>query len=657
MKIVLTCGHPISGYEMVHRVLIDSGLEDARPSRREGFLPNEIQNKLCLAHDIPAIGVVAIQQIHPGKVWENLAVDLFVSNLEQEHWGWADPNTVYLLDFWHEFDPQTRFVFTYNSPANALARLGDVPEGEINDAVRNLLGSWHVFNDALLRYYNRHRDRCLLISVDAVERLDGQEKLLPLLRDQRGLSLKTQVVQAVPTQAPRSAILGLVASQILEEMPEIQALYEELESSADIYSGESETRKILAEMAMAEYQRMASSISAGQRALETFAGQIAATEEQLAERERELAQAKTCLADLENAKKHEQSQDTELEQENELLLLQLHQVQEELEHYFLKYQEVTAGKRVLVNVTKVATCMSVAIDMKGKFEGENWYPAEADGCWAGPEKRSTLTVPALAPGEYRIELDIVDAMNPGIAQNMALSFNGRKLFLQGPGQASGTAILANLFSNKKRYPLALHANFRVEEADVGQAGTLEFNFPQLVSPAERGSDDRRHLAIRLGAVRILALPGESASGVDLRDQIQGDNWYEPEADGRWAGPEKRSRLQLVVPRPGSHRLAIEVVDAMSQEIIGGMQCRLAGKPLTMTEDDPWADWARKLGQKKNYPRTLQAEVEILPEQAGRSLELELLFPGVISPASRGSADQRQLTVRIKSVVLHPANCH
>ncbi len=61
------------------------------------------------------------------------------------------------------------------------------------------------------------------------------------------------------------------------------------------------------------------------------------------ERQTQLTQAKQSQEKLELAKK-------ETEQENELLLLQLHQVQEELEHYFLKYQELV---RELEEQTKV----------------------------------------------------------------------------------------------------------------------------------------------------------------------------------------------------------------------------------------------------------------------------------------------------------------
>ncbi|RLJ20340.1 hypothetical protein DJ031_05920 [bacterium endosymbiont of Escarpia laminata] len=71
--------------------------------------------------------------------------------------------------------------------------------------------------------------------------------------------------------------------------------------------------------------------------LQTQIGQLTKGRDEQAklatERQAQLTQTRQSQEKLESVKK-------ETEQENELLLLQLHQVQEELEHYFLKYQEL-----------------------------------------------------------------------------------------------------------------------------------------------------------------------------------------------------------------------------------------------------------------------------------------------------------------------------
>lgn len=858
MKIVLTCGHPTSGYQMVHRVLLDCGLSQANSSRREQFSAEDIQRKLCLAHDIPAIASGEIIQVNPGKVWQNLAVDLFVANLEAENWGWADVNTVYLLDFWHEFDPQLRFVLTYSSPATALVKLGEVAEDQVRELVKDALRSWFFFNDQLLRFYSRHQDRCLLINADAVARVEGQEKLLPLLREQRGLSLSTQIVKATPSERPQSAIIGLITSQILDEMPEIQSLYDELEGSADIFSGESYARSVLAEMAVAEYQRLEKLLAAGRTALEQVATEkdrvqqesgeklsaaeskismleraaiqhrneaeqarkneerlkqreqenellllqlyqlqeelesyvlkakeldrekekakqlaaanLSAVEKTLAAREKEIEQYKRevaqrkrelesaflrsqeltaekdrmqtsftkemsamehglsarageveqykkevaqkkkelemamlranefaaekdkvqksatekiatlqqklsshegeveqCKKDAVQAKQREEklkreieestqkaSKARELEQESQLLLLQLNQVQEELENYYTKYQELTSNKQALSCSADAKRFSPVVIDMRGNIQAENWYAVEKEGRWAGPERVSTITIPPLEAGQYRIELDVGDAMNPSILQNTAVSFNGRRLFfIDNDGPRRVAAASGGSSAKGSRYPVRWQTIFSVGSADMGQFGKLRFEFPSLLSPAATGTDDARKLAIFLRAVRISPLPGEEIVGIDLRDTIDGTNWYEPEVDGRWAGPGPVSSLCFPPVKPGRYRLGLEIVDAMAPEILNDVRCEFAGTVISLVESSPRSWLARVVGRRRRYPVMLAADVQISPEQCANDLTLSFTFNKLISPASRGSTDQRKLALRLRHVTLRP----
>ena len=95
----------------------------AQPSRRERIEAADLQVKLLKAFaesgEKPATG-------SPGKLWEELAVDLFLAHLDTPAWGWGDHNTLRLLDFWRRFDKQTRFVLVYSSPEFAIARVPGV---------------------------------------------------------------------------------------------------------------------------------------------------------------------------------------------------------------------------------------------------------------------------------------------------------------------------------------------------------------------------------------------------------------------------------------------------------------------------------------------------------------------------------------------------
>lgn len=352
MNRILIVGHSASGYQTVESVLQQRGMCSPHPSRREELLPQEITSTLCKVHKTPHIEHMTveddIEQLQVAPIWHGMAMDLMLGNLEQELWGWADPQAIYTLDYWAQLDDQLTFVLVYDKPQSALVnvatKLDNLPAPDLELPLSN----WMAYNGALLHFFLRHTDRCLLVNAQQVRHnTDGcLQKLQPLLRapllsltedetvdgvttDGTQLSAYpihtmipaqklTDVINLAGLKTPKaheilqgSAMESYLLNQVLAEYPACLALYAELQSAASLPLQEphqASTNAAQAWGALVQQRTLAIELASGLH--ETYQGLRLNLEQTIVE------QAK----------------------ESELRLSQLHQVQEELESHYLQKQ-------------------------------------------------------------------------------------------------------------------------------------------------------------------------------------------------------------------------------------------------------------------------------------------------------------------------------
>jgi hypothetical protein len=517
VKIVVTCGHPYSGFQLAYEALTQAGLARPQRSRRESISPTELHEKIFKANELDPSGLNVNIPINPGKVWQELAVDLFIGNMEQKNWGWADSRSVWLLDFWKELDPQVRFVLAYSTPEFALGKAlsdGYATPGEIEP----VLATWIAYHTEMLRFYNRNPDRSLLVNISAT--IHDPKTFIEKTMKMFGLDL----VQLPPEHQVDidsvSAIAATLAKALIEDDNEAYALYRELESAADIADPDALASNAQKRQALEKYTALLDRVDKANAEvsenaeyvnklkdeqakivaeLQSKIQQLTLKQNEYENLKQEHASLKRQLNDLQAKLKDAQAivpdNQAGLAQENELLLLQLHQVQEELEHYFMQWQELSAKGKGSINgmTTFINNFWSkhqpseVVIDFRDEIEGDNWYYAELDGRWAGPGSVSTVKLPSLRKGQYEFYLDIVDAMAPEIITGMEISLNGTGLQTTVDGEG---------------YPAMVCSEFTVENAAQHPLWEFQFRFPMLISPAQHGSDDNRHLAIRVRSLKL-----------------------------------------------------------------------------------------------------------------------------------------------------------
>jgi hypothetical protein len=152
-------------------------------------------------------------------------------------WGFKDPRTTILLDFYDSLLPEARYLFVYRSPwdvVDSLVRLGQRPfAGRVEVAIR----AWQLYNEAILSFVARARDRAALVHVRAVAR--APERVLSLadaLLDSAGAppreaSRTAPFDDSLFTSRPRT---DTIAELLVTARPETEELYGRLEAAADI---------------------------------------------------------------------------------------------------------------------------------------------------------------------------------------------------------------------------------------------------------------------------------------------------------------------------------------------------------------------------------------------------------------------------------------
>ncbi len=151
---------------------------------------------------------------------------------------------------------------------------------------------------------------------------------------------------------------------------------------------------------------------------------------------------------------------------------------------------------------------AASIDMRHFIEGQNWYNAEHDGRWTGPDHISSLKIPQLPKGTYEIELNIVGAMSPKIIRQMKLLWNGDELPKKIIQPWAGMKALMRryylmIFQNREGGPLILKTKLEIDQGSNNTDQFLGLQLPCTISPSSRGQQDTRDLGIKLSEVKVI----------------------------------------------------------------------------------------------------------------------------------------------------------
>ncbi len=327
-------------------------IESAMPSRSETDDPALFHDKLFLAHKIDQ--EEASGQFKPGRMWQSLAENMLVNNVEREVWGWADTRVSHLLDFWADVDQSINFLLCYVAPEVALAMMPDITAAT-EERRSDALAFWRRTNSELLDFYSRNRHRCLLLNTYALIR--HPVRLEELLAERLGIQLSGVKQECKDRfEFPVSAIRSLLARRLLSHS-EAEALYEELETASDLpveedheqfeiaaawseHSRLMATEKLLQETCADAVQDQ-QSLEDCRLELTQARRQIRETDTQLKTAEQQVLLLQEMVATLETTLGQARLNEEEQRKEIDLQLIQLREVQEELDESLKALEKTT----------------------------------------------------------------------------------------------------------------------------------------------------------------------------------------------------------------------------------------------------------------------------------------------------------------------------
>ena len=149
-------------------------------------------------------------------------------------WGFKDPRTTLLLDFWDSCIDDARYVMVYRAPWQVADSMQRLQAEVFLNHPGYAYHIWQEYNQHLLDFFLRNRDRCVLINVDALryELPRFQKLLMDKLRlkltdvDLSG-AFDEDLLGRADSNDPRADLTALA-------FPECQSLLEQLDLVADL---------------------------------------------------------------------------------------------------------------------------------------------------------------------------------------------------------------------------------------------------------------------------------------------------------------------------------------------------------------------------------------------------------------------------------------
>ncbi|MEP7302696.1 MAG: hypothetical protein ABI699_14345 [Caldimonas sp.] len=425
--------------------------------------------------------------------------------------GLAESLVAGRLEALSAIDPRLGFVLVYSSPQYAVASALDGRAAVAGEAARIVAG-WLACNDELLRFYNRHSARCVLVDVESV--VDSPSSFIEHVAQTFSLSLNAAASKDLPRDedSATQAISARLAKALVEGHRDAATLHIELASQASL-------------------DPAGQAAKSAQLAWDQYVALIAARDRQ----RQELLQAQAALID--------QQARTEGE------------VRRADEQAALAREQQAALARAQAGASALKQAQ---IDREAAARAQEAKLGQLTALAA--ERDAQLRAAKAEHEQVSASAKLCQSRAAELAQQLAT------LRAEQARHPDPARLQSSLDESTQENELLLVQLNQVQEE-------LERHYLKLRELEAGSRGDAPMLAFLLAH---WADSQASERVIDLRHAVVGSNWHHIEDDGRWAGPGLVSTLQFPALRPGHYSIQLHIVDAMQPEILLGMELSLNG---------------------------------------------------------------------------------
>lgn len=381
MSIIVQAGHDSSTSNVLMQKLYERGLSKPLNSYTYKMTPQQVTETLYKVLPREDISIVN------NKLADNVIVDLLLSNLDSENWGWESEKNLATLEYWQQTEPDVRVILVFDHPKNVLS---DLKNKKITtELLDQVMSDWVSYHQTMLGFFEKNQDTAILVegafALENINSLGVQvkhvAKTLQLKSSWQVISGTTISIENSSSQLQLNVVKDNIFAEIINKYPEAIKVFNTLLDKSSIKNSD-----LIYKTKRTSLDSLVKSLNYLQLEEEKKSS-LAHIEENLAQKDhenrrlnRELQESNSKRQVLENELKkldnrvEKQTQlnqpvNSDIEKENDLLIVQIHQLQEELERYYienkkLKINEVDKSERIVRDLEQQPTHYGAAERIK-----------------------------------------------------------------------------------------------------------------------------------------------------------------------------------------------------------------------------------------------------------------------------------------------------